>query len=179
MKKTEARRQILIEKIADHLLLQGMSKTSLRQLAKVVGTSDRMLLYYFKDKEALLTAALGLVSNRLEEILKHAPLEQVPFQVLLPTLAGMIKNPLIRPYLKLWLELTALSAGGEPSYRKVTQQIYDRFFSWIASGLQVEKEEHRAPVSALALATLEGFVVLDAIGYDSQIKAALEGVVRL
>jgi AcrR family transcriptional regulator len=176
MKKTEIKRQAIIERLADHLLAHGMKGASLRPLAAAAGMSDRMLLHYFADKQEILTATLTLVTARLVGMLESARTEQMPFQVLLPQLAGMLKDPNIRPYLRLWLELAALAAGEEEDYRAIARQICDIFLSWIASALKVDREEERIPMASLTLATMEGLVLLDALGCDSQITSALEGL---
>ena len=54
----DARREVVIERLAAHLLEHGLSRTSLRQLASAAGESDRMLLYYFADKAELLGAVV-------------------------------------------------------------------------------------------------------------------------
>jgi AcrR family transcriptional regulator len=176
MKKTEMRRQIVIDNVADHLLALGMQRASLRQLAAAAGMSDRMLLHYFVDKEELLTAALTLVATRLVAMLEHSRSEQMPFHALLPYLAGMLKDPHIRPYLRLWLELAALAADEEGTYATIARHICDDFLSWIAAALMVEREADRIPMAALTMATIEGFVLLDTLNYDSLVVSALEGL---
>lgn len=175
MKKTEIKRQLIINNIADYLLASGMKDSSLRQLAATIGTSDRMLLHYFADKEELMKAALNLVATRLIDILESTRSEQMPFETLIPYLAEMIKEPGIRPYLRLWLELAAMSTASE-TYRMIARQICDSFYEWIISVLKVEKDEVRAPMAALAFATIEGFVLLDALDYGSKVTSALEGI---
>jgi AcrR family transcriptional regulator len=49
-----ARREELLERILDYACVHGISELSLRPLAKAVGSSPRVLLYYFASKEALL-----------------------------------------------------------------------------------------------------------------------------
>ena len=66
------RREAAIERMADHLLLEGMSAASLRPLAAAAGTSDRMLLYYFADKDELVAATLDRVAARLTAMLDAA-----------------------------------------------------------------------------------------------------------
>ena len=176
MKKSDAKRQAIIERLADHLIVNGMKGASLRPLAAVAGMSDRMLLHYFADKKDLMTATLLLVAERLKTILQSAHSEQLPFQRLVSHLAGMIKDQHIRPYLTLWLELAASAAGGEEYYRTIARQIGDSFFDWIASALKVEHEEDRKALAALAFATVEGFVLLDALGSDALIANALDGL---
>lgn len=62
MRKADTRRQQILERLADHVLAHGMQAASLRPLAAAAGTSDRMLLHYFADKEELITATLALVA---------------------------------------------------------------------------------------------------------------------
>ena len=176
MKKTEAKRQLIVEQIAEHLLEHGMQASGLRTLAAAAGTSDRMLLHYFANKEELMTAVLNRVAVRMLDLLENARATQAPFQTLLPHLAGMTKDPAMRPFLRLWLELAALSAAEEEPYRSIARQIGDGFYQWLASALKVEAEEDRAPLAALAFAAIEGFVFLDAIDESSIIASALEAI---
>ncbi|MFZ2489634.1 MAG: TetR family transcriptional regulator [Anaerolineae bacterium] len=175
MKKTEVKRQLILGKIAEYLLAYGMRDASLRQLAAKIGTSDRMLLHYFSDKNELMNAALNLVAAQLIDILDSTRSKQMPFETLMTYLAGMIKEPDIRPYLRLWLELAAMSTASE-AYRTIARQICDSFYDWINSVLIVEKDEERAPMAALAFATIEGFVLLDSLGYDAKITSALKRI---
>ncbi len=178
MEKTEARRRAILEKIADHLLEQGMKGSSLRPLAAAAGISDRMLLHYFGNKEEVMTAALHLIAARMTTLLKSARSAPMPFHLLMPHLARMRTDPYIQLYLRLWLELAALSASGEEAYRQVARQLGDHFYTWLADELLVEKEEERASIAALAFVTIEGFVFLDAIGENSLIDSALNELQR-
>lgn len=110
-----------------------------------------------------MTTALNLVALRMLNLLESARSTPMPFQTLMLHLAGMLKDPNVRPYRRLWLELAALSASGEESYRQISHQIGKQFYSWLTAELQVELEEPRADMAALAIVTIEGFVFLDAI----------------
>jgi AcrR family transcriptional regulator len=176
MDKTETKRQMVVENTADYLLLHGLKEATLRKLASAVGMSDRMLMHYFKDKDELITATLAVLTTRLVGLLESARAEQMPFEKFMLYLAAMMKQPQVRPYLRLSLELAALSAEGEGGYNATAQKICDDFFRWIASALQVEREEDRIPLAALAFATTEGFMVLDALGSASIIASALSGL---
>jgi AcrR family transcriptional regulator len=175
MEKTEIKRQLILNNIADYLLASGMKDASLRQLAAKIGTSDRMLLHYFSDKEELMNAALHLVAARLIVLLESTRSKQMPFETLIPYLAEMIKDHRVRPYLRLWLELVAMSTVSE-TYLMIARQICDSFYEWIVSVLKVEKDEERAPMAAFAFATIEGFVLLDSLGYGAKVSSALIGI---
>ena len=77
MKKGELRKKIITEKMADHILSNGLQSSSLRQISAAAETSDRMLLYYFTNKEDMLTATLNLISERFIELLNSVQFEQM------------------------------------------------------------------------------------------------------
>ena len=52
--KTEKRRQEIIGIVAMHLVRDGFQNSGLRAIAKSVGMSDRMIMYYFETKEELI-----------------------------------------------------------------------------------------------------------------------------
>ena len=60
------RRDKLLEKVVDYVLRHGLADLSLRPLAAALGTSPRMLLYFFGSKEQLLTEALTRGRARLQ-----------------------------------------------------------------------------------------------------------------
>jgi AcrR family transcriptional regulator len=176
MKKGDARRQQLLERMADHVLAYGLQSASLRPLAAAAGTSDRMLLHYFTDKEELLAATLTLVANRLIAVLESARGAPMPFHSLLPHLSSMMKDERLQGYLRLWLELVAFAAGEKEPFRSIARDISSTFLDWIASTLTVEREEDREPMAALTLTIVEGFMIFDALGDDSKRMLALAGV---
>ncbi len=50
----EARRAELLDRAVDYVCRHGLAQLSLRPLAKAVGSSPRVLLYYFESKESLV-----------------------------------------------------------------------------------------------------------------------------
>ena len=47
-----------LDKITRHIIDNGLSEAALRQLARIAGTSHRMLVYYFGSRDGLLGAVL-------------------------------------------------------------------------------------------------------------------------
>ena len=56
MARDPARREALAERATDWALEHGLIGLSLRPLAAAIGTSDRMLLYHFADRDDLVGA---------------------------------------------------------------------------------------------------------------------------
>jgi AcrR family transcriptional regulator len=162
---SDTRRDQIREMIADHMLRHGLAACSLRTLAAACGTSDRMLLYYYTDKDALIVAALDTITHRLAMLLLTAlPPQALPdAEDELALLAQVLRGKDVRPYMTLWLELVTLAARGVEPYCTVSGAIVDNFIAWVAGRLG--GEEATRPIRAARLiATLDGIVLLDLAG---------------
>lgn len=167
------RRHDLVQRIAAHLLEHGLEGASLRPMAAAAGTSDRMLLYYFPDREAVLAAALQHVAAEmaagLEAVVPPTPL---PFAELLARLHAAVRTPAFGRYMHLFLEIAARSARYEKPYRTIGEAIGRGFLAWAETRLAVTREQDRAPQAALLLATLDGLALLDSVGLTEEADGA-------
>ncbi|MFJ1605471.1 TetR/AcrR family transcriptional regulator [Streptomyces sp. NPDC088253] len=59
-----AKRRDLLDQVREYMIRNGLADLSLRPLARALGTSDRMLLYYFGTKERMVAEALALDERR-------------------------------------------------------------------------------------------------------------------
>jgi AcrR family transcriptional regulator len=57
-------RDDLLDQVTDHVLEHGLIGLSLRPVAAAVGTSDRMLIYHFTSRDALVSAVVARASER-------------------------------------------------------------------------------------------------------------------
>ena len=67
------RREELAEAATDYALEHGLIGLSLRPLAEALGTSDRMLLYHFRDKDDLVATILRTSTARSMESIRALP----------------------------------------------------------------------------------------------------------
>jgi AcrR family transcriptional regulator len=159
----DTRRAAALERVADYMLAHGLALSSVRALAQAAGTSDRMLFYYFADKDEIVRAALQIVSGRFAAVLLAAlpPGPTQPPRVVLAELAAIMRGQALRPYMRLFLELVTLSARGEEPYRSVAGLMADGFVAWVASRLDAPDE------AARVVALLDGLLVLDLAGRET------------
>ncbi len=162
----EHRREAAIERMADHLLAQGLGAATLRPLAAAAGISDRMLLYYFADKEEILAATLTRIAARMIAELDHAvpPARRRAFPALLKEVWAALESESLAQYMHLWLDLAASAARGQRPHRDIAGVIADGFLAWVESRLRGATPERRARSAALLLAVIEGMLFLDAVG---------------
>lgn len=73
MVRNTARREELAALATDYALEHGLIGLSLRPLATAIGTSDRMLLYHFADKDDLVATILRISNDRSVHAVRNLP----------------------------------------------------------------------------------------------------------
>lgn len=142
----------LLDAIVGYLVKHGVAELSLRPLAKAVGSSPRVLLYYFGSKEELISKAIGRLRERqrsgfgkMKEALyeqpsdacraiwKHmsAPESEALFRLFFETYSLGLRHPkkyaeFIHSAIEDWLEFVS-----EPLIRKGHQKTEARAFATI------------------------------------------------
>jgi len=170
----DARRVAAIERMADHVLREGLPGATLRPLARAAGTSDRMLLYYFADTNEALAATLTRIAERLTGMLDAAlPAgARLPYATLLQALWTAMGTPAMRPFMGVWVELAAASARDRQPHAAIAKGIMTGFAAWAADHLD-GPEADRERQAALLLATVDGLLLLDAAGRRDLAELAL------
>lgn len=158
----EERRAALTDRIAAIALAEGLDALALRGLADQLATSSRMLLYYFQTKEALVTAALIRISERMAELL--SPIEKAP-----PSPPGVLMEAVLTafaasefaPFLRIWTEVVARGGRGEAPYKAISQLIVERWVVWTEARLLPEANGDAHAVAISLLALIDGLTLLE------------------
>ena len=174
MRNNDTRRAEIIQRLTDYVLAEGLSAASLRPLAKAAGTSDRMLLYYFTDKRAIITAVLEQIAARLLGLMsERTASEPLPLDALRQQLAGVLFEDALWPYMRIWLEVAARAAMGDVFYRAVGEQIGRGFLDWGKMQLKADSAAQLEIDAARLLVSMEGMLFLKSIGLDDVNATAL------
>lgn len=151
--------------MADHLLEHGLAGSGLRALARSAGTSDRMLLYYFTDKDELLTAVFEHIGRQIQSMLEmDFPVSRVDEATLLTTLWLQSQDREFERHSSLLIEMGAAAVRqGEP-YSGAARAIAAHFQDWIATRLDIDNEPERQRAAYRIMAALDGMALLRAFG---------------
>ena len=168
--KTETRTQMsketLLPLLAGHVLQNGLSAASLRPLAKAAGTSDRMLIYHFGNKDDLIEQVLDYIADVYSSALDAAMGEErapTRKEVIARVLENM-RNPAMKPFLALWWEIVAGAARGVKSHEEAAQKMMQRLLEWLEE--QMPEGDPDPKGGACYLLTLtEGAQMLSTIGH--------------
>jgi AcrR family transcriptional regulator len=158
----DSRRAALVTRIVALFLLRGLAEIPLRELARELDTSDRMLLYYFKDKTDLVTAALVAISVKLGEALQAGLSSgRVAPAQLLDQVTTLLGSRPIKPYMSVWADLVAHGIRGEAPYRAFMSASAATWLERIEARLDLPEGAERRRVAAVILTIAEGSRMLE------------------
>jgi AcrR family transcriptional regulator len=167
MNKQDKQRTAYLDLLADHVLAHGLGAASLRPLAEAAKTSDRMLLYYFKDKASLIAAVLDQIAARLGQILtQQVEAKPMPLAQLRPKLLAILFADAHWPYMRIWLDVAALAGRGDPFYKEIGGRIARQFFAWGEAQLESATPAQRNIDAAQLLVSIEGALFLRSVGLE-------------
>ena len=174
----QLRRDAVLEGIVDHFLEHGLGNASLRALAAAVGTSDRMLLYYFSNKDELMLEVFSRVVERQAVLLdKILPEGRQPFEVLLARMWEILKAPDYAPYMRIWYDALGHASQGEDLYRNLTGRVLDLWFEWFEPHSAAPLKDRRAEIAAV-IASACGLVMLRYLGREQDAMNAARRLSR-
>ena len=164
----------LLPLLATHVLEHGLGGASLRPLARAAGTSDRMLLYHFGTKEALIADLLAYLARTYAAAL-DAALAGERAQTRGQALARILQHaraPEMRPFMQLWWEIVAGAARGAEGYQPAAHAMMGELLGWL-EGQMPEGDPDPAGGARYLLTLIEGTLMLAAIGHSDVARDGL------
>jgi len=172
-------RDTLLRALVDHLLVAGVQEPTLRELARAVGSSHRMLLYHFGSREGLLAAVVEEVERRQLEALSEIARAGTPRSVMM-AMHRRLTDPRLAPLERLFFELYARGLAGDPAAAALFPQAVE---SWVTALTDLYRRfgfpaRQAAAEATLALATSRGLLLdLLATGDRARVDAAARAYV--
>jgi AcrR family transcriptional regulator len=105
--------QRLLDLIADHCLEHGVADLTLRGVGRAVGSNNRMLLYYFGSKEAMISSALMAAGTRFPGVFRAFELLEAggaPLERRLVLAWRSLAAEANLPFIRLFFEVVGLAA---------------------------------------------------------------------
>ena len=134
-------RQRLLERVADHVLQHGATDLSLSELARAVGSNNRMLLYYFGSKEEVLRQATLVAFDRyphLEGALRRLRDGDGDLRTRLVRVWSDIAHPDNLPFLALFFQTFAVALYHPERNAELFQRLGGDWVAAVAAVLERE-----------------------------------------
>ena len=155
------RRDVLAEAATDYVLENGIIGLSLRPLAAAIGTSDRMLLYHFADKDDLVATVLRVSNDRSVDEVHQLPAARHVRGAVLDLWAAYSSGQLERCQ-RLYVEAAALGLLGRETYLTVVRDSNERWVEALAAGMAPRvalMSTHQGVLQHVDLATLKRYAL--------------------
>lgn len=167
-------RDSLLPRLADYVLEHGLGGASLRPLAKAAGTSDRMLIYHFGNKERLVADLLGYIAGVYAAALDMAMAGERPLSrhQCFERILDLARQPAMQPFMVLWWEIVAGSARGFPGYREAAEAMMTRQLEWLERQLPADDPDP-AGGARYIMTLLEGTLMLETVGHGATAREGL------
>lgn len=158
-----AKRRDLLDRVRDYVMQNGVVDLSLRPLAKALGTSDRMLLYYFGTKERMVAEALDIYERRpllrTRELLEAVgpPASPADLRRFMEEVWRQFGDPDVRAALPLYFEIMSASVLHPGRYGPFMSGIvseWTRLLTSVFRDLGMAQERAHTQATLLADATL-------------------------
>ena len=138
---------------------EGLSALTFGRIAKRLGISDRIVVYYFPTKQDLIGEVLFAVGAELQQALapaiSSAKADHLEFaRAAWPTLA----RPEADSVFALFFEAGGLAAAGLEPYRELVPALVDAWISWASDFIAGPPARRRMEAEA-AIAILDGLLM--------------------
>lgn len=164
------RREELAEAATDYALEHGLIGLSLRPLAEAIGTSDRMLLYHFADKDDLVATILRTSLERSVRSLQGLPRSRDLHGAVLDLWKAVTTGPQERCQW-LYVEAAALGLFGREPYVTVVRETNAQWGAAVAA--------HFCRVGLAKAAARQATVLVDATFMGLQLDEPLDSKAQL
>lgn len=154
------------------LLTDGLAGLTFGRLSRATGVSDRMLVYRFGTKNALVERTLDVLSAGLRDQLSATLGHLGSAAELLPRATEALTLPEHRAMLAVWFEVLAGAARGDPAHAAAARQIASGWHAWLVQVLAAEPDP--AEAASRLLARLEGVLVLHVAGLEDYARTAAD-----
>jgi AcrR family transcriptional regulator len=155
----QRRPEELRKAIVQYLIKHGLADLSLRPLAKAVGSSPRVLLYYFGSKEKMVVEVLAEVRRRQRAV--YGQMEAESFAEACQIIWNRISAPDSEPLFRLFFEVYGIALRRPQLYKTFLRDTIEDWLGLIADPLCREgyrRKESRA-FATIVLAGMRGFML--------------------
>jgi AcrR family transcriptional regulator len=138
----------------------GLSQLTFGRLAKRLGISDRVIVYYFPSKDDLISEILVAMGLQLQATLAEAFTTPAPDHLeLMRTAWPVVAAPEADRVFALFFEANGLATAGREPYRTVVPKLVAAWIEW-AGTFVIGTPRHRLVEAQTAIAMIDGLLLL-------------------
>lgn len=153
-------REEIVDAAVEVAMADGLSRLSFGRVARRLGVSDRMVVYYLPSKQELVGVVLAEMGGRLRAALAPAVREVADdHRQLLRRVWATLATVDADPVFALFFEAAGLAAAGQEPFRTAVSQLTAAWVAWTAEHLRGTDAQRQAE-AVVAIGVLDGLLLL-------------------
>jgi AcrR family transcriptional regulator len=145
-------------------LAEGVGSLTFGRLAKRLGTSDRVIVYYFPSKTTLVSDVLVEIGNQLQAVLAKAFTEPAAGHRQLAKAAyGVLARDETDAIFAVYFEACGLAAAGAQPFGDLAAALVDGWVGWLSGFFRGTPKQRRAEAEA-TLVLIDGVLLMRQLG---------------
>ncbi|MDH4170731.1 MAG: TetR/AcrR family transcriptional regulator [Acidimicrobiia bacterium] len=138
----------------------GPSQLTFGGLAKRLGISDRVVVYYFPTKDELISEVVLAMGVELQQTLAQAFVDPAADHLeLIKAAWPVVASPDADPVFALFFEANGLAASGRDPYCTLVPTLVELWIAWLAEFIDGSPQEQRIEAET-AIALIDGLLLL-------------------
>ncbi len=138
----------------------GLSQLTFGRLAKRLGISDRVVVYYFPTKDELISEVVLAMGVELQQTLAQAFVDPAADHLeLIKAAWPVVASPDADPVFALFFEANGLAASGRDPYCTLVPTLVELWIAWLAEFIDGSPQEQRIEAET-AIALIDGLLLL-------------------
>lgn len=162
----------ILEAAVKLALEEGISRLTFGRLATRLEISDRIIVYYFTNKDTLISAVLQSFGSRLQTILGDAFGSGATDHVdLLSAAWPVLSDNQNDAIFGLLLEVNGFAAAGREPYATLAPLLIEAWIDWLETFID-GPPDHRRTEATTAVTILDGLLQIRLLGSDQHARTA-------
>jgi AcrR family transcriptional regulator len=139
----------------------GLPGLTFGTVARSLGIPDRTVVYYFPNKDALVTDVLFTFGARLQLLLEGAfGAEPLPVEELLARGWSTLKTDEADAAFAVFFQVVGLAGAGEAPYRDLAPVLIESWVDWLSARVAGSRASTRRSGALNIIAQLDGLLLL-------------------
>ena len=154
-------RESLLEAAIQIALSEGVSAVSFGRLAKELGISDRMVVYYFPNRADLIQSVVVGIGIELQNMLEVAfgP-DSLPAIELMRRAWPVLSTKKAQPMFNGFFEIIGLASAGQSPYAELAPALMNGWIEWLAQRVKAKTVRQRRDIAASVVAQIDGLLLI-------------------